>query len=93
VVNVINYAYPDGVIGDIDITAEVEDGTITFTIVDGGVAFDPTAKSDPDLTLAAEDRPIGGLGIHLVRQLMDSIGYERKDDKNILTLTKKFQKQ
>lgn len=93
VVNVINYAYPDGVIGDIDITAEVEDGTIIFTIVDGGVAFDPTAKSDPDLTLAAEDRPIGGLGIHLVRQLMDSIGYERKDDKNILTLTKKFQKQ
>ena len=93
VVNVIKYAYPDGVIGDIDVTATVEDGTITFTIEDSGVAFDPTAKADPDLTLAAEDRPIGGLGIHLVRQLMDSIGYERRGDKNILTLTKKYNQQ
>ena len=50
--------------------------------------FNPTQQEDPDVTQSAEDRPIGGLGIFLVRQIMDDIRYERKDDKNILTLTK-----
>ena len=60
--------------------------------IDSGIPFDPTAKAEVDTTLSAEERPIGGLGIHLVRQLMDSINYERIDGKNVLTLRKKFDK-
>ena len=90
VVNVMNYAYPAGTQGDIGITACKSKGMLTFTITDSGTPFDPTAKSDPDITLAAEDRPIGGLGIMLVRQLMDEVLYERKDNQNILTLKKKI---
>ena len=59
-------------------------------IIDSGVAFDPTAKEKADTSLSAEDRQIGGLGILLVRELMDSINYERTDSKNILTLIKKL---
>ena len=67
------------------------DGKILrFIISDSGVPFDPTAKEKADTTLAAEDRQIGGLGILLYRELMDSINYERTNGKNILTLTKKL---
>ena len=61
-----------------------------FTITDSGMPFDPTTKEDADTTLSAEDRPIGGLGIYLVRQLMDSMNYERINGKNVLTLRKKL---
>jgi sigma-B regulation protein RsbU (phosphoserine phosphatase) len=61
-----------------------------FTVSDTGVPFDPTKKDEEDTTLSAEERPIGGLGIHLVRQLMDEVHYERQGDKNILTLVKKL---
>lgn len=90
VVNVMNYAYPTGTQGDIDITAAHEDGFISFTIQDSGTPFDPTGKEEPDLTLPAEERPIGGLGIMLVRQLMDEVSYDRIDNKNTLTLKKKI---
>ena len=63
-------------------------GTLTFTISDGGVPFDPTAKAEVDTTLSAEERNIGGLGIHLIRKIMDTISYERSNDRNILTLVK-----
>lgn len=62
---------------------------ISFVISDSGKPFDPTTKAEVDTTLPAEERPIGGLGIHLVRQMMDDVAYERKDNKNILTLCKK----
>ena len=52
--------------------------------------FDPTVRAEVDTTLSAEDRPIGGLGIHLVRKIMDSINYERVDSLNVLTLRKKL---
>ena len=61
---------------------------LIFTISDSGIPFDPTAAPEADTTLSAEERQIGGLGIHLVRQLMDEVRYERIDDKNILTLVK-----
>ena len=61
-------------------------------IIDSGVAFDPTAKEKADTTLSAEERQIGGLGILLVRELMDSINYERDHGKNFLTLLKKISK-
>lgn len=88
VVNVMNYAYPAGTKGPIDIEAQADDETISFTIIDCGKPFDPTTKEEVDTTLTAEERSIGGLGIHLIRQLMDSITYERADNRNILTLRK-----
>ncbi len=90
VVNVMNYAYPGGTTGDIHIVAAANDKCLKFIISDSGIPFDPTMRKDVDTTLSAEERPIGGLGIHLVTQLMDSINYERKDDMNVLTLRKKL---
>ena len=90
VVNVMDYAYPEGEKGDVDIEVQADDEWLTFIISDKGVAFNPTTKEDADTTLSAEERPIGGLGIFLVRQLMDTIQYERTDGKNVLTLRKKL---
>jgi sigma-B regulation protein RsbU (phosphoserine phosphatase) len=90
VVNVIDYAYPVGTEGDVTIRV-MSDGKVLHTqIIDTGVAFDPTAMQKADTSLSAEDRKIGGLGILLVREQMDSINYERTDGKNILTLIKKL---
>lgn len=91
VVNVMNYAYPAGTLGNVDIDAEFADGRLTFVLCDSGKPFDPTQASEPDLTLQAEDRPIGGLGIFLVRQIMDQVEYQYRDGKNILTLSKNIQ--
>jgi sigma-B regulation protein RsbU (phosphoserine phosphatase) len=88
VVNVMEYAYPEGTQGKVDISASVEGDDVIFVISDSGTAFDPTAKADVDVNQEVEDRPIGGLGIHLVRKIMDSVKYERKEGKNILTLQK-----
>ena len=90
VVNVMNYAYPQGTVGDINIEAQADDEQLAFIISDSGSPFDPTAQQEADITLSAEERPIGGLGIHLVRQIMDDVAYERKDNYNILTLRKKL---
>jgi len=89
VVNVMDYAYSEGQRGDVDIEVTADQQWLTFVISDTGIAFDPTAKEDVDTTLSAEERPIGGLGIFLVRQLMDVIDYKREGDKNVLTLRKK----
>ena len=91
VVNVMNYAYPEGTIGEIDISVTFSDGSITFTIQDTGTPFDPTKVSNPDTSLSAEERPIGGLGIYLVRELMDEVSYCYENNHNILTLKKKIQ--
>ena len=88
VVNAMNYAYPIGAKGDINVTAQATERCIKFMITDEGKAFDPTHGGNADTTLSAEDRPIGGLGILLVQQLMDAINYERHDGKNVLTLMK-----
>ena len=88
VVNVMEYAYMPKTEGEIEVSAHVDETQIKFIITDYGMAFDPTLKNEVDTTLTVEDRPIGGLGIHLVRQYMDSINYERADNKNILTLIK-----
>ena len=92
VVNVMSYAYPAGTKGDVDIDAEADDEQLKFVISDSGTPFDPTQKGEVDTTLSAEERGIGGLGIHLIRQIMDSINYERVDGKNVLTLRKKLTK-
>ena len=88
VTNVIMYAYPKGTEGFAEIKVRTRDNAIDFEVNDSGKPFDPTAMPEVDITLGAEDRKIGGLGIHLARKIMDAISYERKNDKNILTLTK-----
>ena len=90
VVNVMKYAYPPQTRGDVTIEAQSNDLRLKFTIIDSGMPFDPTVRAEVDTTLSAEDRPIGGLGIHLVRKIMDSINYERVDSLNVLTLRKKL---
>ena len=88
VVNVIDYAYRAGQEGDIEIRIMSDGKTLKTIIIDSGVAFDPTVKEKADTSLSAEDRQIGGLGILLVRELMDAINYERENGKNVLTLIK-----
>ena len=88
VVNVMNYAYPIGSTGNIRVEAKATTEWLKIIITDMGKAFDPTLTNKADTTLSAEDRPIGGLGILLVQQLMDTINYERVNGKNVLTLKK-----
>ncbi len=90
VVNVLNYAYPPGSEGTVEIRIMSDDHQLKVMITDAGVPFDPTEQEKIDTSLAIEDRRIGGLGIHLVRALMDTINYERLDGKNILTLMKQI---
>lgn len=93
VVNVMSYAYPIGTQGDVNVTASATGQSLKFIISDEGKAFDPTVHAAADTTLSAEERPIGGLGILLVQQLMDTINYERVNGKNVLTLKKTYNKQ
>ena len=90
VTNVIDYAYPEGTEGNVDIVGEISGKQLKFIISDSGQEFDPTAAPEADITLGVEDRPIGGLGIYLVRKIMDSVSYERTDGKNVLSMTKKL---
>lgn len=91
VVNIVNYAYKKGTRGHVDVIAKAEGGMLEFKIEDWGVPFDPTQAEHADTTLGVEERPIGGLGIYLVRTIMDSMSYQRTDDgRNILTLKKKL---
>ena len=90
VVNVMKYAYPPGQERDVTIEAASNDLRLKFTIIDCGKPFDPTVQSKVDTTLSANERQIGGLGIHIMRQNMDSINYERMDNLNVLTLRKKI---
>jgi sigma-B regulation protein RsbU (phosphoserine phosphatase) len=89
VVNVMDYAYEEGTKGNVHIEAEADASQLTIIISDWGKPFDPTSKPDVDTSMSAEERDIGGLGIHLVRQIMDSVSYERIQDTNRLTLRKK----
>ena len=90
VVNVIDYAYPAGQEGEIEVRMMSDGKTLKTVIIDSGVTFDPTVKEKADTSLSAEDRQIGGLGILLVREIMDTINYERTEGKNTLTLIKKI---
>ena len=92
VVNVIEYAYPAGMEGSVEVTMMSDSHRLKVVINDSGVPFDPTAEKKADITLSAEERRVGGLGIHLVRELMDSINYERVNGHNILTLRKQINK-
>lgn len=88
-VNVAHYAYGDGQ-GDmtLGIGFDPEARILTFRMTDKGIPFDPLQKPDPDITLSAEDREIGGLGIFITKQTMDTLAYARENGENILTMTK-----
>ena len=90
VTNSIMYAYPEGTRGEVEVDARVDDNAIEFTISDNGMEFDPTARPEPDINARAEERPIGGLGIFLVKNIMDSVSYTREKNTNILRLIKKL---
>ncbi|MCR5118657.1 MAG: ATP-binding protein [Lachnospiraceae bacterium] len=88
-VNIATYAYkPDEGPATVRVEVEKEPPAISITFIDQGVPYDPLAKTDPDVTLSAEDREIGGLGIFMVKESMDNIDYEYKDGKNILHIRK-----
>ena len=92
VVNVMKYAYPNGTEGDVKLEAVTDPDWLTFTITDHGQPFDPTAQGEVDTTLPAEERALGGLGIHLMRKYMDSLNYKRLGNRNILTMRKRINK-
>ena len=87
--NVANYAYEkkDGSVSiNVDVSDDPRQVTITFT--DDGMPYDPLKKEDPDITLGADERPIGGLGIFIVKKTMDDVIYEYKDGQNVLQIKK-----
>ena len=90
-VNIAHYAYAPGT-GEATVRLEIADdpAEATITFIDRGVPFDPLAKPDPDVTLSAEERGIGGLGIFMTKKTMDNVRYEYKDGKNILTMVKRI---
>ncbi len=89
-VNIAHYAYGAEGAGGAVLQFEISPEEAMITFIDEGTAYDPLAKEDPDITLSAEERPIGGLGIFMVKKSMDDVTYRREDDKNILTIRKKL---
>ena len=86
--NVIFYAYPEGKTADIELTAECTGHTLTFVLSDKGREFDPTMKEDIDTATDPADRELGGLGIYIVKNIMNEVTYQRLEGKNLLTMKK-----
>ena len=86
--NIIFYAFNNNRKHKIKISMSVENNLLTIKITDDGVPFNPLAQQLPDINLPAEERPVGGLGIFLISQMMDEMNYIRKGNENILTLKK-----
>ncbi len=86
--NTINYGYADGGAHRIDMTVRLEDGVLAVELADDARPYDPTLVPYPDLDAPIGERPIGGLGVHFVRQMMDGFSYRRADGRNIVTLTR-----
>ena len=84
--NAVSY----GGAGEVTIEVGLGQGRLTVTLTDDGAPFDPFGKAAPDTALSVEDRPIGGLGIHLVKQLMDEASYQRRNDRNVVVLAKRL---
>ena len=87
--NVMLYAYPPDTDGQVYVKATLGNDRLVFQVSDKGIPFDPTVAADPDLEVGVEDRPIGGLGIYLVKHIMDEVSYRRENGMNILLMTKK----
>ena len=87
---VILYAYGKEEQKEISLVAYMSDNNLVFVLTDSGMEFDPTKVPDADVTLSAEEREIGGLGIYLIRQIMNTVEYQRIDGKNVLTMGKQL---
>ena len=88
-VNIAHYAYAPGE-GDAQITVRAADGMVEIEFRDSGVPYDPLAKADPDVSLSAEERQIGGLGIFMVKKTMDDMVYHYMDGQNVFKIRKKL---
>ena len=89
--NIAHYAYnPETGYATVKVDVIKVPLSVEITFVDNGKPYDPLAKADPDTTQSIEDRPIGGMGILIVKKSMDDVNYEYKDGKNILTIKKRF---
>lgn len=86
--NIILYAYPQQMGELITIMVEKSQNLLVFTITDKGVEFNPTVVPEADITLSAQERPIGGLGIYLIKKIMNEVEYQRIDGNNVFTLKK-----
>ena len=86
--NIILYGFDDERTHTIEICFNKNGDKLSITIIDDGHVYDPTLKAEPDITLSSEERPVGGLGIFLIKKIMDKVEYKRKMDKNYLTLSK-----
>ena len=89
--NIANYAYRPEV-GDVTVQVAVREEplSVVITFIDGGRPFDPLSSEDPDITLSAEERSVGGLGIFMVKKTMDEVSYEYREGQNILTIKKQL---
>jgi anti-sigma regulatory factor (Ser/Thr protein kinase) len=90
IANVIMYAYPEGEKGTVEIFLEMKEGLLQTCISDSGTPFNPLQQPEAKLSNSIEERPIGGLGIHLIKEIMDEVGYQHKDGKNMLTMIRKI---
>lgn len=89
-INIASYAYPDGT-GTATVRVDFpEENRVEITFIDSGIEYNPLAKPDPDVTLPADKRPVGGLGIFMVKKSMDDVRYEYSDSRNCLTIVKGF---
>lgn len=88
--NIVSYAYDDGERHEIEISLSLDAEGVSVYVVDDGKAFDPLAQTAPDLDADLDDRPIGGLGIHLLRSLMRDVSYRRENGHNVLAFARKL---
>lgn len=88
-VNVSHYAYGEGS-GSITVQTDIRPGEAVIRLLDSGTPFDPVAMADPDTSLPVEDRPVGGLGVFMVKKTMDRFTYERNNGQNIVTIAKRW---
>jgi sigma-B regulation protein RsbU (phosphoserine phosphatase) len=86
--NIISYAYKDDQHHAIQITSERVDDSVVITIIDDGIPFNPFTSAPPDTTAGIEERDVGGLGIHLVKEMMDEVSYQRRVNQNVVKITK-----
>lgn len=90
ITNIVNHGYTDGRPHTFTVALSGVPGCIQAVITDDAPAYDPLARAEVDTSLPLEERPIGGLGVHLVKKLMDVSHYERRDGKNILTIERRL---
>jgi len=86
--NIVNYGFPDDKTHEVTLIFEKQNARLFISLIDDGVTYDPTHASDPDINLSAEEREIGGLGIHLIRKMMDKVTYQRVGETNVLKMEK-----